>query len=94
MFLAGITGVICFSLTIRLAYASLMKKLQAREILSDKKKITSTVVTSETVSTSVSSVNKSIAVINAFNSLTDVKYRSRALTIDSLMREVIILIYP
>ncbi|CAF2046281.1 unnamed protein product [Rotaria magnacalcarata] len=84
---SGMTGVICFSLTIRLAYASLMKKLQAREIISAKQKAASTGVTSETVSPSVSPVNKSIAVINAFNSLTDVKYRSRALTIDSLVRE-------
>ena len=80
-------GIICFTLTIRLAYASLMKKLQAREI-KEKKKTVTIHVTPETVPSAP--VQKSIAVISSFNSSTDIKSRDRAMTLDTLTREVFI----
>ncbi len=84
--LAGIAGIICFTLTIRLAYASLMKKLQAREI-KDQKKTVRIDLTPETLPPS-SSIQKTIGVINLFNSSTDTKARERAMTLDTLIREV------
>ncbi|CAF0772270.1 unnamed protein product [Rotaria sordida] len=84
---SGISGIICFSLTIRLAYASLMKKLQAREINTERKKTIILDSTSETVSSSTSPVNKTIGVINIFNSSTDTKARLRAMTLDTKLRE-------
>ncbi len=85
LFVAGKAGIICFALTIRLAYASLMKKLQARQIKERKKTVTIH-VTPETLPPSP--VQKSIAVINSFNSSTDIKSRDRAMTLDTLSREV------
>lgn len=90
-FIAGMSGLICFSLTIRLAYASLAKKLQAREMIKEQQTTVTVSPKSEPVTVSVPMVNKSIAIINAFNSITDVKSRNRALTIDSLMQEVMLL---
>ncbi|CAF2951845.1 unnamed protein product [Rotaria sp. Silwood2] len=84
---SGMTGIICFSLTIRLAYASLMKKLQARETITARKKTITADSTSENTSSSVPSINKTIAVINAYNSSTDKKFRNRAMTLDTLQRE-------
>jgi hypothetical protein len=71
-------------LTIRLAYVSLMKKLQARETTKDKKKTVTIVLPSETTLP----VQKTIGVINAFNSSTDPKSCTRAMTLDSSIREV------
>ncbi len=91
--LAGMTGIICFTLTIRLAYASLMKKLQAR-VNKEKKKTVRINLTPETFASSppppplASAVQKTIGVINVFNSSTDTKARNRAMTLDTLIREV------
>ncbi len=90
--LAGMTGIICFTLTIRLAYASLIKKLQAR-VNKEKKKTVRINLPPETFASSpppplASPVQKSIGVINVFNSSTDTKARNRAMTLDTLMREV------
>lgn len=84
LFLAGIAGVICFALTIHLAYLSLAKKLQARET----KKTVTIDVPSIVVSPPTAKVEKSIGVINAFNSSNDNKTRNRAMTLDSLTQEV------
>ncbi|CAF3508005.1 unnamed protein product [Rotaria sp. Silwood1] len=84
---SGITGMICFSLTIRLAYASLMQKFQARETITETKKNIIDDSTSETISSSVPSVNKTIGIINVYNSSTDTKSRKRAMTLDTLLRE-------
>ncbi len=48
-------------------------------------------VPSITVSPPTSSVQKTIGVINAFNSSCDTKSRNRAMTLDSLSQEVIFL---
>jgi hypothetical protein len=85
-FLAGMAGIICFTLTIRLAYASLMKKLQARDT-KEKKKSVRIDLTLETLPPS-SPVQKTIGVINVFNSSTDTKKRDRAMTLDTSLREV------
>lgn len=63
---AGIAGVICFTLTIRLAYASLKKKLDARKNRERKKSVRISLPT-ETSLPSASSVQKTIGIINAFN---------------------------
>jgi hypothetical protein len=84
-------GIICFTLTIRLAYASLMKKLQAR-VNKEKKKTVRINLPPETLASSTpplaSPIQKTIGVINVFNSSTDTKARNRAMTLDTLMREV------
>jgi cytidyltransferase-like protein len=80
---SGIAGIICFSLTIRLAYSSLIKKLEARET----KKLVTVDVPSIAVSPLTSSVQKTIGVINGFNSSWDTKSRNRAMTLDSLSQE-------
>jgi len=85
VFLAGIAGIVCFTLTIRLAYASLMKKLQARDKLPRKKTVRID-LTPETVP--LSPVQKTIGVLNAFNFPDETKVRDRSLTIDSLADEV------
>jgi len=90
LFLAGMAGIICFTLTIRLAYASLMKKLQARDT-KEKKKIVRIDLTPETLPSSP--VQKSIGVINVFNSSTDTKARDRAMTLDTLLREVHLILH-
>jgi hypothetical protein len=74
------TGLICFSLTIRLAYASLTNKLQAREITKGQKKTVTMDLSAETA-------QSSIGVINALNRST--KSRSRAITLGTTIREVI-----
>jgi hypothetical protein len=85
------SGIICFALTIRLAYASLMKKLQAREIKGKKK----TVIIADTPPTFLpaSPVQKTIGVINAFNFPNDIKTRNRAMTLDTVTREVDLVLY-
>jgi hypothetical protein len=65
----------------------LIKKLEARET----KKLVTVDVPSITVSPSTSSVQKTIGVINGFNSSCDTKSRNRAMTLDSLSQEVIFL---
>ncbi|CAF1157633.1 unnamed protein product [Adineta ricciae] len=85
---SGISGIICFTLTIRLAYASLKKKLDARE-KSEKKKTVTIKVTPDSapVPPSIPSpVQKTIGVLNAFN-FDDAQSRHRAMTIDSITRE-------
>jgi hypothetical protein len=67
-------------LAIRLAYLSLIKKLQARETKKTVK-----------IELSTSSIQKTIGVINAFNSSSHTKSRNRAMTLDSLAQEVICL---
>jgi len=76
-FIAGMTGIICFSLTIRLAYLSLKKRLQTREI---KKSVT--------IELPTENVQKTIGIINTFNSSIDTKSRNRSMTLDSLTQEV------
>jgi len=76
-FIAGMTGIICFSLTIRLAYLSLKKRLQTREI---KKTVT--------IELPTENVQKTIGIINTFNSSIDTKSRNRSMTLDSLTQEV------
>ncbi len=83
-FLAGISGIICFALTIRLAYASLTKKLEARETTKEEKKTVTIDLPSETSS----SVQKTIGLINTFNSSTDTKSRTQPMKLDSSEREV------
>jgi cytidyltransferase-like protein len=83
---SGVAGLICFSLTIRLAYASLTKKLQARETNKERKKTVTIDLPSEAVSPATSPVQKTIGVVNAFNFPTD-KSRHRAMTLDSVTRE-------
>jgi hypothetical protein len=70
-------------LTIRLAYLSLIKKLQARE--------SKTTVTIDIPSNST--VQKSIAVIKTFEPSADATSRDRAMTLDSLKLEVGFLIF-
>ncbi|CAF0863284.1 unnamed protein product [Adineta steineri] len=86
---SGIAGLICFTLTIRLAYASLAKKLQARQMKEKKKTVTIDLppetLPRETLSPS-SPIQKTIGVLNAFNS-TEAKSRNRAMTLDSRTRE-------
>jgi hypothetical protein len=72
-------------LTIRLAYLSLIKKLEARE---SKKTVTIDVPSINVTPTSNATVQKSIAVINTFNPSADAKSRDRAMTLDSLTLEV------
>lgn len=84
------SGIICFSLTIRLAYASLAKKLEAREKVKETKKIVTIDVNSHVVPPLPSPVHKTIGVLNAFNSSIDTKSRQRALTLDSSTQEVIL----
>jgi hypothetical protein len=91
LFSAGMAGIICFALTIRLAYASLMKKLQARAI-KEKKKTVKIDLSCETAS-SPPPVHRSIGVINAFNTSNDSKSRNRAMTLDTLTREVDFFLY-
>jgi hypothetical protein len=86
LFSAGMAGIICFALTIRLAYASLMKKLQAREPKARKLTVKIDLVP-ETIP-SPPPVQRTIAVISAFNSSTDIKSRNRAMTLDTLTIEV------
>jgi hypothetical protein len=86
--LAGMAGIICFSLTIRLAYASLMKKLQARDTKEKKKSVRIDLPPETFASPPTSPVQKTIGVINAFNLPTDAKARSRAMTLDTSTREV------
>jgi hypothetical protein len=76
-FLAGMTGIICFLLTIRLAYLSLKKRLQIREI---KKTVT--------IELPTENVQKTIGIVNTFNSSIDTKSRDRSMTLDSLTQEV------
>ena len=89
---AGISGIICFALTIRLAYASLKKKLDAREKSESKKTVTIKVTPdSIPIPPSIPSpVQKTIGVLNAFN-FDDAQSRHRAMTVDSITREVRIL---
>jgi hypothetical protein len=63
-----------------------MKKLQARDI-KEKKKTVRIDLTLETFPPS-SPVQKTIGVINVFNSSTDTKKRDRAMTLDTSLREV------
>ncbi|UJR13267.1 hypothetical protein I4U23_000287 [Adineta vaga] len=81
---SGIAGIICFALTIRLAYASLAKKLEAREKKDRKKKVTIK-VTPDTLPPS-SPIQKTIGVLNAYN-FDNAQSRSRAMTVDSITRE-------
>ncbi len=83
-FLAGISGIICFALTIRLAYASLTKKLEARETTKEGKKTVTIDLPSETSSV----VQKIIGFINTFISSTDTKSCTQAMTLDFSEREV------
>ena len=86
-------GVICFTLTIRLAYLSLIKKLQAREtkkiVIVDVPEIMiSRPSGGPTTKSSKPTLAESIAVVNAFNPSSDATSRNRALTLDSLTLEV------
>jgi len=63
-----------------------MKKLQARNTKETKKTVRID-LTSETLPPS-SAVQKTIGVINVFNSSTDTIKRDRAMTLDTLLREV------
>ncbi|CAF0851603.1 unnamed protein product [Adineta steineri] len=83
---SGTFGIICFTLTIRLAYASLMKKLQARR----QQEETDTIPTpfnSETDPTSLSHIRKTFGVINAPNLYTKEKSRNRAKSLGVLTRK-------
>ncbi|CAF0932143.1 unnamed protein product [Adineta steineri] len=82
---SGIIGIICFSLTIRLACVSLTKKLEARKMIKEEKKTVTFDASSS--SETISPVQKTIAVVNAFHSSTDTKQRNRAMTLDSSMRK-------
>jgi len=84
IFLAGISGIICFALTILLAYASLTKKLEARETKKEGKKT----VTIDLPSKTLSSVQKIIGFINTFISSTDTKSCTQAMTLEFSEREV------
>ena len=86
--LAGMAGVICFALTIRLAYASLMKKLQARDTKDKKKSVRIDLPPEALSSPPASPVQKTIGVINVFNPPTDTRARNRAMTLDTSTREV------
>lgn len=86
-------GVICFTLTIRLAYLSLIKKLQAREtkktVVVDVPEITiSRPSSGTTVKTSKPTLEESVAIVNAFSPSSDATSRNRAMTLDSLSLEV------
>ena len=83
-FSAGILGVACFALTIRLAYISLTKKLQARESRNEKKSVT---IQDQPEEIQIPR-QKSIAVINTPISNNDANARQRAMTLDSSQREV------
>jgi hypothetical protein len=66
-----------------------MKKLQAREIIKEKKKTVTIDVVPEIVeSSSTTTVQKTTGVVNAFSPSDDAKSRDRAMTLDSLSREV------
>ena len=86
---AGIAGVICFTLTIRLAYASLKKKLDARKNRERKKSVRISFQT-ETSLSSASSVQKTIGIINAFNLSNENtnQSRNRAMTLDTNLNKV------
>ena len=79
---------ICFTLTIRLAYASLMKKLDARKSRERKKSVRISLPTD--APTPASPVQKTIGIINAFNLPTDnaIKSRTRAMTLDTALQKV------
>ncbi|CAF1273571.1 unnamed protein product [Adineta ricciae] len=79
----GIFGVVCLALTIRLAYISLTKKLQARESRKEKKNVT---IQDQPEEIQIP-VQKSIAVINTSISNNDANTRQRAMTLDSSRRE-------
>lgn len=84
---------ICFTLTIRLAYLSLIKKLQAREtkktVIVDVPEIMiSRPSGGPLAKTSKPTLEESIAVVNAFSPSSDATSRNRALTLDSLTLEV------
>ncbi|UJR34100.1 hypothetical protein I4U23_021510 [Adineta vaga] len=81
---SGISGVLCFALTIRLAYISLMKKLQARQINDEKKK---SVTINEQICEIEIPVQKSIAVMNSLNLTNVTKTRQRAMTVNSSREE-------
>ncbi len=68
-----------------------MKKLQAREIKGKKK----SVIIADTPPTFLpaSPIQKTIGVINAFNFPNDVKSRNRAMTLDTVTREVYMLVF-
>jgi hypothetical protein len=68
-----------------------MKKLQARAI-KEKKKTVKIDLSCETAS-SPPPVHRSIGVINAFNTSNDSKSRNRAMTLDTLTREVDFFLY-
>ncbi|CAF1589224.1 unnamed protein product [Adineta ricciae] len=79
----GILGVVCLVLTLRLAYISLTKKLEARKSRKEKKNVT----IKEQPEEIQTPVQKSIAVINTPISNNDANTRQRAMTLDSSQRE-------
>lgn len=80
LFLAGAFGVICFFLTVRLAYVSLLKSIETEKQMRKTKK-------SVTIN-KTNTVHKTIAVFNAFqNQSTNNEIRPRASTLDSTDHE-------
>lgn len=71
-------------MTIRLAYLSLIRKLQARE---PKKTVTVADIPEITISPPKTADEKNIDIINAINSSIESK-RSRAMTLDTYTQEV------
>ena len=100
MDLAGVSGIICFALTIRLAYASLMKKLQARQAKDNRPKLK--IHFSEDIHPPPTSpIQKTIAIIDAnrptsptpltklpVTTTTTNTTRQRAFTLDSVEKKV------
>lgn len=90
------SGIVCFALTIRLAYASLMKKLQARKAKDIRPKMK--IHFSEDIhSPPTSPIQKTIAIIDANRATspspmtkltTTTTTRQRAFTVDSVERKV------
>jgi hypothetical protein len=68
-----------------------MKKLQARDTKERKKTVRIDLIP-ETLPPS-SPVQKTIGVINVYNSSTDTKARNRAMTLDTVLREVILFLH-
>lgn len=79
---------ICLTLTIRLAYASLMNKLAARNSRQRKKSVRISLPTD--VLPPSSPVQKTIGILNAFNFPSDEtnKSRTRAMTLDTALKQV------
>lgn len=89
--LAGISGIVCFALTLRLAYASLMKKLEARKTQDVRPKLK--IHFSEDLHPPASPIQKTIAVLDAYppsspHPVITTTIRQRASTMDSTGRKV------